>query len=293
MGKALVHVHLFKVNEGEGTERDLASLIDSIDEDGLADRMRGVGSADMRLDLILKKRDKADGTRLWYLDFTRFRNTHGPGKVTADDPVEDVPMEPGEHFGEEAAALFLPDYNYVLIQYNHFGVRPKAMEQYFSNYMADETNIYTFSVALDPDAQQRFQRQTQIKKFEIGVDLTQLTDADRRAGNSLRDMALAAADMEGVTMNITVSVGRERQRGLAPNVKNAIRDFLRGNDAITSATVTGRETPDSNIEPVDLLEQKLIHFDGIEPNESWRLPQIDRFKVLRRAYSKWKERIQP
>jgi len=290
MDKARVFIHLYKVNASEGTNRTLESLINVIDQDDLEDRIRGVGAAEVRLDHIDKK--KADGNRLWFLDFTRIRDTHGPGKTSRVKPVEDIPMEEDEFFGEEAAALYLPDRRYLLVQYNHFGVRPQAMQTYLSNYLDNEVNIYTFNIVLDPTAENTFRRQTLIKKFEIGVDLTKLTAANRRAGNTLREMADAAAHMDGARMKIQVSVGMDRQGRLAGGVKHVIESFMRNNDAVLTAIVTGRETPTSDIEVVDLVEQKLVHADLITPTDGRRLAQVDRYRTLMRAYTKWKPRIE-
>lgn len=290
MDKADVHAHLFKVNASEQTERSMESLINVINQDELESRIRGAGTAEVRLDAIVKKKLK-DGTRLWYLDFTRFRDRYGPGKTKRHSAVADIPMEQDEFFGEEAAALYLPDYDYILVQYNHFGVRPSSMETYFSNYLMNEVNVYSFSVTLDMEADQRFRRQNQIRRFEIGVDLNKMSRADRQAGSSLGEIVQAGVDMEGARMKIILSVGRQRA-GLSGGVKAAIENLVLGNDAITTAQVTGRETASGETETVDLIEQKLVHVDEITPNDSRRLAKEDRFKLLKRAHTKWRQRIE-
>ena len=291
MDKATVYSHVYRVSMVEPTERPLRSLIDIIKRDELEDRIRAVGNGEVRLDQIKKERT-SDGVSLWYLDFTRFRDTHGPGRTTRRSPVTDIPLEDDDFFGEETAALFLPDTGHIIIQYNHFGVRPNAMLNYFSKYLAEEANVYAFNVLLDRDAERRFRRQRVIRRFEVGIDLSRMSAADRRAGNRLSDMAeIAADDWEGARMKILVSVGQERDRGLA-NVKQMLENFVLGNDAVVSAHVTGRETPGSEIESVDLIEEKLVYPAEIIPTSKRRLAQQDRFKMLRRAFALWRPRLE-
>lgn len=290
MDQAIVHIHLFKVSNTTANGRSLEAMIDAVELDSLQDRIRTVGATGVRLDVIQKLPPEGKTPRLWLLDFTRLRDTHGPGKAKRSTLVEDLDIASDEFFGEESAALYVPDHGYLLVQYNHFGVRPKAIEAYFSEYLEGEVNVYEFNVVLDADAEQRFKNQKYLKRFEIGVDVTQLTAEDRNNGNALGAMADAAADLNATRMKVVISVGHDRERNLT-GAKKLLQRFMRGNGAVISAEVSGRETPDGQVEVVDLINEKLVAWERIKPGEGRRLAVEDRFKALRRTYGKWSARI--
>lgn len=289
MDQATVHIHLFKVGNTTANGRSLEAMIDAIELDPLQDRIRTVGATGVRLDVIEKLSADGKTPRLWLLDFTRLRDTHGPGKAKRNTLVEDLDIAADEFFGEESAALYVPDHGCLLVQYNHFGVRPKAMETFFSEYLEGEVNVYEFNVVLDADAEQRFKNQKYLKRFEIGVDVTQLSADDRKNGNALGAMADAAAELDATRMKIVISVGHDRERNLK-GAKKLLR-WLQGNGSVISAVVAGRETPDGQVEVVDLINEKLVCSENIKPGEGRRLAVEDRFKALRRAYGKWAARI--
>jgi len=263
-------------------------MIDSIASDGLEERIRTIGSGEVRLDAIEKK--KKNGVRKWYIDFTRIRDTYGPGKARRDTPVEGLDIGEDEFYGEEAAALYLPDQSYLLVQYNHYGVRPGAMQSYFSDYVDNEVNIYSFDVVLDKSAEARFKRGKYLTRFEIKVDVEELTKADRDGGGALAEAAATAARLNARTMTVAMSVGHERRRNLV-GAKEVFWNFVNGNGAVESAIVSSRETPEGQTELIDLIKGKLVHTVEITPDAHRRLAAKDRFRALSQAYDKWQSRI--
>lgn len=288
MDTARVHFHLFKASNTRAGGRSLESLIKIIDADALDQRIRKGG---VRLDSVQKVKTK-NGIRKWFLEFTKLRDTHGPGKTSRSKPVEDLDLADDEFFGEETAALFLPDSGFLIVQYNHFGVRPKAMQDYFSEYLENETNVYELTVRLDPDALQRFRKQAECTRLRVGIDISEMTDHDRSAGNALGEVAAAAAGLDAVQVEVTISVGRKKRHALS-GVKDTFLGFLAKNaTAVTSAYVSGRETAQGAVEVIDLIHHKLVHGEDILPGPGRRLPFDDRKKALGKAYTRWSEQIE-
>lgn len=288
MRKAKLQIHLFKVSNTAESGRSLEAMINSVANDDLEERIRSVGSGEVRLDAIDKK--KKNGVRKWYLDFTRIRDTHGPGKARRDTPVEGLDIGEDEFYGEEAAALYLPDKNYLLVQYNHYGVRPGSMQSYFSDYIDGEINVYSFSIALDKGAEARFKRGKYLTRFEIKVNVDDLTKAEREAGGALADAAAAAARLNARTMTITMSAGREKKRNLL-GAKETFWKFFHGSAAIQAAIVSSREKAEGQTEVIDLINEKLVHNVEVTPDMHRRLAAKDRYRALSQAYDKWSSRI--
>lgn len=287
-----VRANIFKIKPAEANQRSLESLLGVIDTHDLEDRIRNASGAGIRLDFVEKQTTtSSDSPRdFWLLDFTRLRVTHGPGRTSRNEQVSGFDLNDDEFFGEEAAALYLPQTNHIIVQYNHYGVRPSHIQSYLGEYLGNEANAFEFEVMLDDDAEAIFNAQTLIRRFEIGVDLSKLTAQQRARGDSLSDAAANAAAMHGARMRISISVGQSRH-GYLSGAKELLRKFLDGNEAVTTAIVSGRETAESETEVVDLIHHKLTHVDDITPGPDRRLPREDRFGLLLGALTKWQRRI--
>jgi hypothetical protein len=260
-----------------------------IKADDLADRIKTVGSGRVRLEQVVKYKEKDGLPSYWCLDFTKLRDGTGPGKGTEADPLEDLDIAAHEFFGEEAAAIFFPDSGYLITQYNHHGVRPSAMAQYLGRYIENENNELELAITLDSDADARYKAMKHIRRFEVAVDLDKMGAAQKQAGMSLADALDRAKDMNGARMLIQVSVGPDRNRQLS-KVKKFLAPLL-NSGAVTRAEVVGRATPDGEICPVDLLHQQLFHIAEIQPGTGRRLSWASRKKALRSVARKWKTRM--
>lgn len=286
---ARVQIQLFKLNR-VGGERSVSSLLRLIEADDIGDRVRYVRGANVRLEKV-ERRDAENGLpRRWALDFVKLRDVSGPGKGSKDQPIEDLDIKEEQFFGEEAAALYLPQTRHLIAQYNHYGVRPSAMAQYLSSYLEDETNEYEADVVLDPDAEARYERITEVRRFSVGVDLDKLTARQRRDGHALTQALGQAADMNGARIKIEVSVGHDKDRSIR-KAKGWLSRLV-NSGAADSAVIAGRETPDGDICPVDLINETLKHHVTIEPGSGKRLPMEERFRKLEATYRRWRERIQ-
>lgn len=285
-----VRFHLFRVQNEAPDGMAFEDVIAEAERDQLRDRIRLAGLNRVRLDVIdeLPAGDRLP--RRWLLDFVKLSDTLGPGKAGADTAVEDLDIDEEEFFGHETAALYLPDSGYIIVQYNHHGVRPSAMAAYTSDYLRDIVNTFEFRIILDEDAEQRFRAQRQVRRFTLGIDLTALTHRDRQSGEALVQAAARAADMNGARMKIEITVGHDRQRSL-----QGARDFIERvlpADFTRSVIVAGRENPEDDIEVVDLIGQKLVYERELMPNAAHRLDIDDRRDALERTFLRWRNRIE-
>lgn len=288
MDEAKIRIHAYRLIPSEGS-MPVEDVIRRIRQDSLEDRTRRFGTEDMRLEQIASVTNNATGERYYYLDFVRLRDTHGPGRASRDHAVEGFELNEDDYFGEETAVLYLPVSGYMLVQYNHYGAKPRAVAGYLGQYLDNVANAYEIFVKADPNAERTFQRQNIIRRLELGIDLTQMNAQDRLAGRSLGEMARLAKAMGGRRLKITISVGMDRKSSLGARTKDSIADLLANEaEALTHAEIAGRETADSETEVVDLLQHKLTAVQSVKLGKDRRFPFVDRRKALKRAYDEWK-----
>ncbi|HHA2904273.1 TPA: DUF6731 family protein [Stenotrophomonas maltophilia] len=289
MTPASVKFQLFKVTKAVKESQDVEAVLSAIAKDPLAGRARVVRGSKIRLERVEEVAADPKLSRRWELDFVRLRDVSGPGKGSDLTAVEDLDIKANEFFGEEAAALFFPEKGYLVVQYNHHGVRPAAMVQYLSQYMEQEANDFEIAAVLDADADAKFGRMKHVRRFSVAVDLDKLTDKQREAGVGLGEALNRASKMNGARISIQVSVGHDPNRTLH-GVKTWLNKMLK-TDALISAEVAGREAPDGEISPLDLIAEQLTNVIDINPGTGKRLPWDARLRALGDTAIRWKERM--
>ncbi len=92
-------------------------------------------NSSVRIEKLTTRSNDAACETYKLVDFVKFRDTHGPGKASRIHALSDIDFAPDEYFGEETAALYVPETRWFLVQYNHYGVRSSAMAAYFSRLL--------------------------------------------------------------------------------------------------------------------------------------------------------------
>lgn len=286
MAKVQFLVNLFKVNHSDGTEK-LSQLLKQIAADPIDKRVRSINGVNYRLETAEKRKDGS-----WRLDFVKFREGHGPGKVSAKKPLEGFELDADDYFGEDTAAIYRPKHKYMVLQYNHWGVRHSAIQQYLSSYVdVDPPNIYTLRPKLDLEVDRRLQHKTIIRRLEIGIAVNHMTAADRKADRSVADVSAIGEAFGADRVYISVSVsGRDPKRSLIGKIKQLAKTFTKdvSDDAQQRLVIFGKDTPEAEVEALDLLEQKLTFTAKIHLGSDRRLAFDDRCDALDRAATRWK-----
>lgn len=231
---------------------------------------------------------------LWLMDFVRIRTSHGPGKVGRDSEVEGFEFEEEEGFGEETAALYDPTTGYILIQYNHFGVRAGAIADYFSAYDGTENNLYTFKPKYDEDVERRLLNHGITRKISFCLDVTRMSEQDRQRGRPLSEAIDYGRQNGADKIKVEISVQGERNRSLAQGALDglaALRSILGQNpDAVTKLEVSGKENQDSVTEVLDLIAHRLsVEFNDLVLGADLRYPRDERWRALTRAKNGWRQ----
>jgi hypothetical protein len=197
--KLKVHAFGIRLHDKSG---DLEDLLAQIKSDKLSARVRTVGYSDMRIEDVIFK----DG--LWFFDFGKFREQHGPGKASKSTPVEGFSFKKGEVFCEETACLYIPKSRHLIIQYNHHGARVGKIQDYLNSY--DPNNAYTFELIpkYDETAERKFRNRAATKKIIFEIDPRFLNQTDKESGTALTQALDLGQQSHGEKVELVISAGK-------------------------------------------------------------------------------------
>ena len=173
-------IHAYRVEVQNGPPmHDLLSQIAAAPFEG---RLRDTTGGRIRLDEV------APADNIWLLDFVKHRDGHGPGIASASDRVSGLALRAGQTFAEETAALFDGATGYMLVQYNHYGPRFGAIEDYLAGFVPRPNNGIAdlrLGAVLREDAYVRLRQKPIVRSIEFAISVPGVRQADRNAGRSL------------------------------------------------------------------------------------------------------------
>lgn len=294
-------VHAFKVERSETSEAPEGVLEAIRLQTGLRERIRMINGIELRVEAIERRTDdvlNGPAVDIWLLDLIRIRTDHGPARVGRDSEVEGFEFEEEEGFGEEAAALFVPATGYMLVQYNHFGVRAGVLADYLSAFRGGTNNLYTFKPKYDVDVERRLTQQGITRRVAFTLDISHLSEQDRQRGQALSEAIDYGREVGADRIRVEISVQGERNRSLREKALEgitALRSILGQNpDAVTKLEVAGKADRDSVTEVLDLVGHRLsIEFTDLKVGADLRFPREERWQALMRARRGWEHLLTP
>ncbi len=279
-------VHAFSVNvlENKGSIRD---LLEQIEQDKLSDRVRNVGYSELRIEHIENKNG------LWFIDFGKFRDQHGPGKASRATPIEGFKFDEGQVFCEETACLYIESSNHLIIQYNHHGARAGTVQEYLNSYNNDASCSFELRPKYDESVDRKFRDRAATKKLIFEIDPRFLSEGDRQAGTALTQALDIGNQSNGEKVELVISAGRPKNQFLSDFIDRTA-EFLKlkaeeNPDAVTKLKVGVLEHLDSRMDVLDLIAQRLVReFTDIPIGADLRFPRKKRYSALESAYKGWR-----
>ncbi len=285
-------VHAFKVDKQDDSAplEDVLVLVER--QANLRERIRIIRNSEIRAEAV----EQRDG--VWLMDFVRIRTDHGPGRVSRDAEVEGFDFDDEEGFGEETAALFDPATGYILIQYNHFGVRAASIADYLCAFNEAANNLYTFKPKYDGDVERRLLNQGITRKVAFTLDVSKMSAQDRQRGEALSEAISYGRDSGADKIKVEISVSGDRNRSLAEKARNAITSLQnimgQNPEAVTKLEVAGKEDRDAITEVLDLIGHRLsVEFSDLQVGPDLRYPREERWTALLRARNGWHRMLTP
>ncbi|EJL6880505.1 hypothetical protein NMT00_003511 [Vibrio cholerae] len=282
-------VHAFSVIGSNDKTDELVEILKEIQADEIEDRVRTVGEHEIRVEHIEYK------DNLWYMDFIKFRDVHGPGKGSRKTEVLGFEFNAGEVFCEETALIYCPKSNYIVLQYNHHGVRYSAIEDYFSIYSDNPDNQYELQPKYDDDVDRKFTSRKATKSLTLAIDPRLLSEKDRDAKTALGTAIELGDKANASKIEITITAGREKKRVLSKFIDDTATKLKklaeRNPDAVRKlrAGVVSAGL-DEKVQVLDLIEERLCRdFTGIPVGADRRWPREARYQALDKARKGWKK----
>ncbi len=275
-----------KLHDGSQSLEDVLKLIQS---ETLLKRNRVIKSATIRIE------DIKFSNGAWYMDFIKIRKTHGPGKGSETKPVQGFTFTGDETFCEETALMFIPATNHLLVQYNHYGVRFAAIEEYFSQYNKAVNNVYELTAKYDDDTERQFEARKSIRKLELAIDPRQLTASDKKAGTALTDAIGIGDKSDAASVALTISAGTSKKSKLTKFIDKTVTHLKKlattKPDAVSkiNASVV---TLDDKVLVLDLIAHRLkTTVGGVPLGLDRRWSVADRYHALDKVKLQWKNKL--
>lgn len=280
-------VHAFKVIEHSDNTTTFESLLQILEKKVLLERLRYVGDTKAQLEHIELQ------DHMWFMDFTRFRNSSGPGKGDGTAVSKPFSFNGDETFCEQTALMYDPKTKYCIVQFNHVGVKQGALTQYFSEFIDSENNIFEFLPKYNEDAMRKFEKRKGLKKLTAKIDTRQVSKNDYKAGTSMYEALSIGDDSGAETIEIVISAGRKKDSFLnktADALADTLKSLTSNNvDAVDKFEATYVDKTDSKTAALDLLGERLNHtFNDLPLDQGRRISKDERYKALKRAFKSWK-----
>ncbi|MCT6924506.1 DUF6731 family protein [Metasolibacillus sp.] len=166
---------------------------------------------------------------------------------------------------ELTTCLFIPDYHLAVIEYNHFGARPKHIERYLNAFLPTSGGWYFEMIPIETEGSfQKIRSSNDIRGIEIKLDLmTGLSNLFNSEGNKIQSITSAinstAESFREIGANIaTINLGQGRYRN-SPMEFDELINFLQAidmeNDNIASVKVKYRNPTSGKLETADLKNE--------------------------------------
>ncbi|WP_265821722.1 DUF6731 family protein [Geovibrio ferrireducens] len=194
--------------------------------------------------------------------------------------LSEVPLNSGT-LGDITYGLALPQDRLILTA---SGTAGKGAFTEFLRWLADDS-----TVILDPvfigDAYNKIQNWEVFRKFEISVEAPTADFVDTvLTSESGREFGSIMGTLEGLKMDITVSMGNTKGSMSAPQLKALLGGIISDNYA-KKLTITGKGFEDEASESIDVMSAKLKYSADVAVSKTYLSPDEARTAFLEGYYN--------
>lgn len=166
---------------------------------------------------------------------------------------------------ELTTCLFIPSYHLAVIEYNHFGARPKHIERYLNTFLPLEQGWHFEMRPIETEGSfNKIRNSNDIRGIELKLDLmtglSNLFNSDNDEVQSITSAINATAEsFKNIGANIaTINLGQGRYRN-SPMEFDELINFLQvidmENDNIASVKVRYKDSTTGKLETADLKNE--------------------------------------
>lgn len=197
-------------------------------------------------DLVWHKTHKALTATMW-----RVRDSQLPSKLKADR-ASALGIANDESVGEASSFAYSPGRQIAIVEYNHTGPRHPILRELL--YEMGVSTPIEVSPILETGAFERAQEAELIRRIEFSLASSEKDKIDRlrNAGGAVKDALDAMADVGGMTVHVTISMGHHRE-GLSSKAMGIIETLCNGGSRVQTLKATIKEKDETTTQLVDLL----------------------------------------
>ena len=268
----------------------MSDVLDRIHKLSLEKRER-----DINRKTVFLERSNNQGEN-YEMDFTQRRIQNGPGYSKKGKETADFDLEDDAGFGEQTAAIWSPK-GYLVVQYNHYGVRPSTIGSYLEQFLYKDKDDYDDKpmLMLKPVINKKVyakliksQKQT---KLSCAINADTITNEMAEGNIALGAVQRLRDETSAGRVEISVSLGEDKRGGPLQNIKNIVRSLIHShNESVSSLKVTIKEDLDATAEVLDLLEHReviLVPDSSLKMTDGLRYDYPSRIEALGREFERW------
>jgi hypothetical protein len=191
--------------------------------------------------------------KVWEIQFLRLREISPPGVAKEDGTFEIFHLEDGEYIGESVSALYDKNDCILVLQRNINSLPPSGIEEYLNKCFADL--VVKLKPIISGSDISKITSDKIYRSIAIGVATknSNLLDESSHLGKILKHFY----KFEGTSIKVEVSVGNaKRDRSLSPGLVNDTVKMLYDNGDTTQLRVNTKDSPDTKVEKIDLLDDR-------------------------------------
>lgn len=194
--------------------------------------------------------------------------------------LSEVPLNSGT-LGDITYGLALPQDKLILTA---SGTAGKGAFTEFLRWLADDTTTILEPIFIS-DAYSKVQNWEVFRKFELSVEAPTADFVDTvLTSESGRELGSILSTLEGLKMDITVSMGNTKGSMSAPQLKALMSGILSDNYA-RKLTITGKSFEDEGSESIDVMSAKLKYAADVAVNKTYLSPDEARVAFLEGYYN--------
>lgn len=205
----------------------------------------------------LERWDFLEEHKLYALQFCRLRDHNLPSVAKENEVSRPIDLEDDEFLSDKVSAIYDPKYTILMLQRNPDSLSRTAVEDYINKF-SDSEEIIRLRPIRVPEARKKVEAAEFIKKIDIKFADLHKTNMSS-VGTALKKWVLSFQELESVNAELILSVGRKKKNTLGlQKLRALIADIFNSKGIITSAEVAFKHTEHSNIEYVDLIDERLM-----------------------------------
>ncbi|MBX4145953.1 DUF6731 family protein [Paenibacillus lautus] len=201
----------------------------------------------------------------------KYTTLHGDSKA--------IELEDDEYIGREVSVLYDPENHILMIQRNKDSLGPAGIEIFLRTLLIKSETVKNFELVIitDSTAKKRAFNQTAYRKFQLKI-----TGA---AADGLVEK-LRGRKVEGIdSVEITFSTSSKKQDKLEDDFsKSILEEYVENND-VQKFKIRARQEEDSIIEPIDLIDHKLLAYTVFRFDKDRSLNPVSVFEEMTRIYT--------